>query len=288
MSTQLEIRCLSCSVLSVREARFCRQCGAILRKDDPLLGADVSPDALTIELHEPKRQTTPLPSLEDRLTSQQEAIRTGDITLGPLEPAHLGAPIRGFATKRIAAVWLAAVVGVGGLVWWQRSHRLVNSPPPPASTVAQGPDGLEDPVPPHAPPDAVATDEPAVTPRPNHSPRSLPEPGKPERSSSRRVVEVSRDRDYSSVARSNPSSYDPSRVTAAQPPIAQPIRDESDALYRQGVNIVGNRDVKKLSRNELLRALQCYQNVKQGPNRENAAREAERLGREFDRRTWKK
>jgi hypothetical protein len=63
--------------------------------------------------------------------------------------------------------------------------------------------------------------------------------------------------------------------------------DDSDALYQRASNIVRGRDVKKLSRIELLQALQFYQNVKQGLNRESAAREADRLGREFDRRTWK-
>ncbi|MEO7509435.1 MAG: zinc ribbon domain-containing protein, partial [Pyrinomonadaceae bacterium] len=58
MNTQLETRCLACGVLSVREARFCRQCGTSLRVDELASSTElVSPDAVTVDLTAHQRST---------------------------------------------------------------------------------------------------------------------------------------------------------------------------------------------------------------------------------------
>lgn len=61
-------------------------------------------------------------------------------------------------------------------------------------------------------------------------------------------------------------------------------RDNSDSFYYQALNIVNGRDIKKLPRAELVRALQLFQNVKSGQYVEQARKNAERLGKEYDRR----
>lgn len=72
----------------------------------------------------------------------------------------------------------------------------------------------------------------------------------------------------------------------AGPTVPVALKVDTTALYQRAVNIVSGRDVKKLKRAELLQALQYFQNVKSGPNQPEANRQAERLGREFDRRTF--
>lgn len=127
MSSQLEVRCFSCSVLSVREARFCRQCGALLRKDNLLDGAEISPDALTVELHEPKRQTTPLPSLEERATGPQTVVATAEVGMGAHreESSSRRVPVAR-APYAIAALLMLAL-GLGGITLLRRSrHRLAS------------------------------------------------------------------------------------------------------------------------------------------------------------------
>jgi outer membrane biosynthesis protein TonB len=57
----------------------------------------------------------------------------------------------------------------------------------------------------------------------------------------------------------------------------------SDAFFFQAVNVVNGRDPHQLTRAELLRALQLFQNVKGGPNLSEARRQAARLGKELDR-----
>ncbi|MDX6695094.1 MAG: hypothetical protein QOF02_2697 [Blastocatellia bacterium] len=57
----------------------------------------------------------------------------------------------------------------------------------------------------------------------------------------------------------------------------------SDAFFFQAVNVVNGRDPRQLTRAELLRALQLFQNVKSGSNLSEARRQAARLGKELDR-----
>lgn len=70
-------------------------------------------------------------------------------------------------------------------------------------------------------------------------------------------------------------------TTAAQ---SRQASASADNFYFQAVNIVNGRDPRTLQRAELLRALQLFQNVKGGSHAEDAGRQAERLGRELDRR----
>ncbi|HEY0384611.1 MAG TPA: zinc-ribbon domain-containing protein [Pyrinomonadaceae bacterium] len=58
----------------------------------------------------------------------------------------------------------------------------------------------------------------------------------------------------------------------------------SEEFYFQAVNLVNGRDPRSLQRAELVRALQLFLNVKSGPHLGEAARQADRLGRELDRR----
>lgn len=63
-----------------------------------------------------------------------------------------------------------------------------------------------------------------------------------------------------------------------------PVEATADAFFFQAVNLVNARDPRSLQRAELLRALQLFQNVKSGTHAAAARREAERLGKELDRR----
>lgn len=63
-----------------------------------------------------------------------------------------------------------------------------------------------------------------------------------------------------------------------------PVEANADAFFFQAVNLVNGRDPRSLQRAELLRALQLFQNVKRGEHAAAARREAERLGKELDRR----
>lgn len=122
MGNQPEVRCLSCSVLSVREARFCRQCGALLRHDDLVGDGEISPDALTIELREPKRQTRPLAPPTERATGQQPVIPTAEVGLGlPSEPsAAISWPSPHL--RYAAVIALLLVVAAAGTAMWRRSR----------------------------------------------------------------------------------------------------------------------------------------------------------------------
>lgn len=78
----------------------------------------------------------------------------------------------------------------------------------------------------------------------------------------------------------------PSPTPAASQSAAQA---EPDADYAQAQSILGGRDPKSLSRPELLRALELFQKAsRSGTHRGEAQRNAERLGREFDRRRKQK
>ncbi len=73
-------------------------------------------------------------------------------------------------------------------------------------------------------------------------------------------------------------------VPAPQPANNRPAKKSSDDFYREALNIVQGRDVKSLQRAELLRAMQLFQNVRDGAHSNDARRYAERLGKEYDRR----
>jgi hypothetical protein len=270
-------------VLSVREARFCRQCGALLRVDDPLWSADVSPDALTVELHEPKRQTTPLTSIEERTTGPQEVKQTGEVPIEePLTPVLAAAP-RATGGRWLVAASLLILVGLTGATIWRRNrHRTV---PTTAVIVAQGAKADQ----------SVPTDVPAKTSAPIATSDSGPTIAVSAPRTKQPGDQVNpRHRANDPASSKPPVDPDSSRPDDQYPPLVarNTVKttgrspDDSDVLYQRAANIVRGRDVKKLSRIELLQALQFYQNVKQGPNRSIAAREAERLGQEFDRRTW--
>ncbi len=82
----------------------------------------------------------------------------------------------------------------------------------------------------------------------------------------------------------------PVAVTPPQqpPPVNnRPAENNSEQFYRQALNIVQGRDVKTLQRAELLRALQLFQNVRDGAHSNEARKYAERLGKEYDRRRKK-
>lgn len=63
---------------------------------------------------------------------------------------------------------------------------------------------------------------------------------------------------------------------------------DPNAFYFQAVNVINARDPRTLSRAELLRALQLFQNVKSGTHAADAGKQADRLGRELDRRNRQK
>jgi hypothetical protein len=84
----------------------------------------------------------------------------------------------------------------------------------------------------------------------------------------------------------------PTEATAAPSPATttnnsnggtETTQASSDSFYFQAVNLVNGRDARSLSRAELLRALQLFQNVRSGPHVAEARKQAARLGREFDR-----
>lgn len=79
-------------------------------------------------------------------------------------------------------------------------------------------------------------------------------------------------------------SAPPVAAPPTQPVNNRPAESNSDEYYRQALNIVQGRDVKSLQRAELLRALQLFQNVRDGSHSGEARRYAERLGKEYDRR----
>ncbi len=78
-------------------------------------------------------------------------------------------------------------------------------------------------------------------------------------------------------------------AVAPPPPVnSRPPQSSSDQFYRLGMNIVQGRDVKTLQRAELLRALQFFQNVREGSHYDEAKRYEERLGKEYDSRRTQK
>jgi|GEM_PF-5190654 tetratricopeptide (TPR) repeat protein len=89
----------------------------------------------------------------------------------------------------------------------------------------------------------------------------------------------------------SPAVKQTSPIIVSQPPpvtnqpAAPPRGPDPDAEYALGVSIVAGRDPRNMPRAELLRALAAAQRGAQGgQHRNEAARLAERLGREFDRR----
>ena len=67
-------------------------------------------------------------------------------------------------------------------------------------------------------------------------------------------------------------------------PATQPAQPEADAYYFKAQNIVNGREPKQLSDGELTAALNYYLRAQNGTHAADARRNAERLGREYDRR----
>ncbi len=79
----------------------------------------------------------------------------------------------------------------------------------------------------------------------------------------------------------------PTPVASATPAVATaivPAQVDYDALYFKALNYVNGRDPKKLTDGELMAALNYFLRVKGGAHSAEASRNAERLGREYDRR----
>jgi cytochrome c-type biogenesis protein CcmH/NrfG len=131
----------------------------------------------------------------------------------------------------------------------------------------------------------------AELPQSKQSPAASPEPSRPEESvetaSNGSKVET-----VTPVAVASPSPAQtatppqPSPTPAAKQTLAQ---TDPDADYAQALNLIGGRDLKTVPRPELLRALELFQRASKGGARSTEARrQAERLGREFDRRRKQK
>jgi tetratricopeptide (TPR) repeat protein len=84
---------------------------------------------------------------------------------------------------------------------------------------------------------------------------------------------------------SNPTTAPVQPVAPANPAANNRTPESNDErFYSQALNIVQGRDVKSLQRAELLRALQLFQNVRNGAHAADARKYADRLGKEYDRR----
>ena len=139
-----------------------------------------------------------------------------------------------------------------------------------------------------APPEAPPEETPKPTPQPSASAPSSPR-------EARARPEAARETEAPVVATASPPATTPPPAPVAQatptPPPAAPTNTngtttaqaDSEVFYFQAVNIVDGRDPRTISRAELLRALQLFQNVKSGPHAGEAKRQAERLGKELDR-----
>lgn len=145
----------------------------------------------------------------------------------------------------------------------------------------------------------VATAEAQTEATPHPSPKASPsvEPSRDAR------AKQERERETPQPSPANTPTPVPTATAIAQatPPPTQtptpaPLADSSngktttaqdetaDTFYFQAVNLVNGRDPRTLQRAELVRALQLFLNVKSGPHRGAASQQAERLGRELDRR----
>jgi hypothetical protein len=68
------------------------------------------------------------------------------------------------------------------------------------------------------------------------------------------------------------------------PAVIAGAQADADAYYFKAMNIVNGRDPKKLSDGELTAALNYFLRAQGGAHGLEASRNAERLGREYDRR----
>jgi tetratricopeptide (TPR) repeat protein len=85
----------------------------------------------------------------------------------------------------------------------------------------------------------------------------------------------------------SPESTSPTPTPIARPtssPASQPALAEADAYYFKAQNIVNGREPKQLSDGELTAALNYYLRAQNGTHGADARRNADRLGREYDRR----
>lgn len=151
-----------------------------------------------------------------------------------------------------------------------------------------------------SPSDSASQSQPQATPTPK--PSATTEPAREARAKQQRDEEATgtlttaMPTPPASSAATSPQSQSTSAPQAGASPsaasstnsttAAQPKQGSAsaDSFYFQAVNIVNGRDPRTLQRAELLRALQLFQNVKGGSHAEDAVRQAERLGRELDRR----
>lgn len=137
-----------------------------------------------------------------------------------------------------------------------------------------------------APPEAPPEETPKPSPQPSASALSSPR-------EARARPEPERETEAPVVATASPPVPPPApvaQVTPTPPPAiasstngTTTAQADSEVFYFQAVNIVNGRDPRTISRAELLRALQLFQNVKSGPHAGEAKRQAERLGKELDR-----
>jgi hypothetical protein len=311
----LEMRCLACGVRSVHEARFCRQCGTMLRLDD-FLGStqNVSPDALTVEFHEPRRNTTPLlgpfataPAVGhttdlEEIAPPEKAIEepTGGVAEIPIKeeriyasqplpakaPAFAPRPSPKRNQRRMAVAGMLVLVGFGGLMVLGMHRKsaaslIPNAAPVPVASLKQEDDHV-----PTGPEPSLPASVPAQVSSPAPSVAVKTEAATTRRPARRAPKTVEIEPSHTTADRADPP---PQTVATAAPKKTAPGRVTRDPneLYQRAMNIVRGRDVKKLSRAELLLAMQYFQNIRSGPNRLEADRQAELLGREIDRRTWK-
>jgi hypothetical protein len=282
VSVDLGIRCLACGVLSVREARFCRQCGAVLRDDD-LRGAiaGASPDALTVEFTDKRRNTSPLTVAATCEELAQEKRQTSALNALPVPEPVPVKPVAVRRRSRMAVACLSVAVLGGAAIWTFRDHRVLNlgahdvtNVPHDAAMISAVPATKAE-----TPPSAIVAHTPD-TKSPNAVKRAPT------------TAEPQPVKDLPEIAENNPKESKPNlplrpkQKTAAATPnlISAHVNDD---MYQRGANIVTGRDVRKLNRAELLQAMQYFQNVKPGPKKGLAQRQVELLGHEIDRRTWK-
>lgn len=219
----------------------------------------VSPDAVTVELTAHQRSTE-----QFRLPTASVAVAETRVESADLD-RHLANVYRAKVIerakhkRRMAVALLLAVVSLGGLtVWGLRRH--------PKYEVAQSPLVAS----------APARIDPTIDSPDLDEIGSIP---LPEIETGASITAVRPRRVERSKAANNFTGPSSPAV-----PVAPKV--DTTALYQRALNIVSGRDVKKLKRAELLQALQYFQNVKSGPHAADANRQAERLGREFDRRTF--
>jgi hypothetical protein len=252
----------------------------LLRPDVPFEGAErVSPDAATVELGEIKRRTTPLILPEKRGETVAVKRETGyvDETVAVADTGPL-APVKSNRRRNLAVIGLVGIVGIGATfaVGLRRQGEKavgaipalpVSAPPLKPLLVTTGTETT-----PVGPPETAHPAPPPAGPKGHQGTEETP-----------RVVVIE-------PSRSGTGATGQTEIASLnrEPAHKAPADSASSEMYQRAVNIVGGRDVKLLSRAELLQAMQYFQNVKNGPNQPDAGRQADRLGREIDRRTWKK